>query len=249
MLQSFGNGAIEISEQSRHFIVGDQPGFATLRVLWNVPAWIGAVLAKSPDFGHVEHLAKAGEDTIGSHRCFLHPSDEGRHVRPSDVANLEAPEVRNDVTVDVALVAFDGPWPILRLRVIFNEFSTQLLHARSGAHSRFLSAWVFASADVGKPILGDRASLLDGELAELANRGLPAIARIGAILKHEDLSASRSHFQEKPGHHCVAQFVRLGAERCGVHRDLREFDLGHPSSPSLPISRSQLGATRKAVAS
>jgi hypothetical protein len=57
VLQPLHIGAVEIAEQSGHFIVGDQPRLAALRILWDVTARIGAIVAEAPDLGHVEHLA------------------------------------------------------------------------------------------------------------------------------------------------------------------------------------------------
>jgi hypothetical protein len=112
---------LEIAKQPDHLIVSDQPRLAALRVLWDVTARISAVVAEAPDLGHVEHLPQTGENAIGGHRRVLHPRDEARHIRPSNLTDLEVAESGNDVAVHVALIAFNGSCPVLWFRVVFDE--------------------------------------------------------------------------------------------------------------------------------
>src|SRR5262249_53980045 len=233
VLQPLHVCAFEIAKQSDHFVVGDQPRLAILGVLRDVTARIGAVVPQTPDLGHVEHLAQTGQNAIGGHRRLLHSGDEARHIRPGNLTNLEGAESGNYVAVDVASVAFNSSWSMLRFRVVFYELRAEVLYARGVAGGRFLRARIFALPHVSKPILSDRACLLDCELAEPADRGLPALSGIGPILDHEDLSASGRYLQKKPRHDSVAQLVFLRAEGGCADDALCELDLGH-SRRSVP---------------
>ena len=230
MLQPLGIRTVEVSIEPPQFLVVDVPRLAVLAVLGDVTARIGAVRPVAPHLGHVEHLAQTGQNPIGRDadpRLVLHQRGD---VRPRYVRHLELAQGRQDVAVDVALVGIDRPGLVARLGVFLDELPAQFLDRRGHARGQLGGAGVVALAHVGQPVLCDRPCLLDGQLAELADLRLAALAPVRAVLEHEDLAAVRGDFAEKAGDNGVPQFIVLAGNFCRIDSGFGEFDLGHDTS-------------------
>jgi hypothetical protein len=91
MLQALRICAVQAAKYARQLLVGDQTGFAILRVFGDVTARIRVIATVSPDFGHIEHLPQARQHAICRDRRLFHALDQRRNIRASEVRNLNFP--------------------------------------------------------------------------------------------------------------------------------------------------------------
>ena len=94
-----------------------------------------------------------------------------------------------------------------------------------------------APAYLRQPLLGKRAGLLDGQLPKQAQGRLAPLARVRAVLEHEDLAAYWCNLAQEAGHQRVPEFngLRLGLRR--FDGGLGELHFRHDDSSERPGSQ------------
>ncbi|MCY1364412.1 hypothetical protein D9M69_512130 [compost metagenome] len=245
MLQFLGLRLVQIGEQLDHLFVSDEAGRAFLRILGYVTAWIRAIGAVAPQLGQVEHLAHARQHSIGLRWGFLHALHQRDDIVARDLVSFLTAEGRDDVSVDLVLVAALRAWLVAHLGVILHEPFAQFLDRRSLAGLGLIVSGVAAVPDFGQPVLRQRTGLFDGQLAELAERRLAAHAGVRAVLEHEDFAARWCNLAQEARNDRVPEFNVAGSCLSRANNAFGQFDLRHDVLLKGLNSRSLLGARRK----
>jgi hypothetical protein len=195
-----------------------------------MPTGIGAIGPVAPHLGHVEHLADAGQNPIGRDRDSRQIAHQSRYMLPGYVRHFEPAQHRHDETVDLVLIGINGARLVARSGVFLHELGTQLFDGRRHTRSQFRGTRIVAFPHISQPVLRDRAGLLDGQLAKLADFRLVALAPVRALPEHEDLAPAGGDFAEKSGDNGVPQFVIFAGDFGRIDSGFCELDLGHDAS-------------------
>ena len=193
-------------------------------------AGVRAIGPMPPDLGQVEHLAHDAKGAVCIGRLVGHLLHHRRHIGPLHILDLHPPQNWNDVAVNHALVAELRAGLVALLGVVLHELGAQFLDRGCLARLRLVATGIAAPANLGQPVLGQRAGLFDGQFPVQAQSGLAPLAGIRAVLEHEHLATCWCNLAQEAGHQRIAQFDGLRLGLCRIDCGLGDLDLGHDDS-------------------
>ena len=115
-------------------LVGQEPFAPHFLVFLDVPAWVGAIRAKPPDFREIEHLREHAQGPVGLVGLVGKAVMDLGDIGAFDIDDLSRPDPGVDEELDRAAVFALGCRAAVCRNIVVEEALAQLFHGWRLAH-------------------------------------------------------------------------------------------------------------------